>query len=159
MSDARAQALGGDISTAVQRLNDLHEALTGPDGSGIIGDARAVFYRDAHHLEPFDDEIHDPDRRLPAPEGAAAARTLAVGGIDARREAGVLIDRARLGLVTAHADAGDSNAMANRAASLDAWHEQHAMALKAWARRTLSDSQIAIFYAVSHLRLKPEYRD
>lgn len=149
LKDARAHAHRGDVVTATQRLVDLHHSLIGPDGGGVIGDARAAFYRDAYRHEPFDAELHDPARLHPSAEEAHAARTAPVGRVDAHRDLGVLIERARRGLVVA---TGNPTA-------IDTWHEQHATAIRAWARRTLSDSQIALTAATNYLRLLPEFRD
>lgn len=147
--DAAAHARQGDVVTAAQRLADLHHSLIGPDGTGAIGDARVAFYRDAWRHDPHDPEIHDPNLMHPAWDGAQAARTAPIGGIDARRDLGLLLERARHGLAT----------VVGNSAAIDTWHQQHATAVRGWARRTLSDSQISINAATGYLRLKPEYRD
>lgn len=153
MADARSHAKIGLVAWATQRLADLHLGLMGPDGSGLIGDARAAAYTYAYHAG-YDPDLHDPDRRYSTAEGARAARTAPIGGVDAHRELGVHVERARLGLIAAQA--GDA---AGRATALDAWHEQHSAALRSWARRRLSDDQVSITAAIGWLRQKPEYRD
>ena len=150
LADARSHAKVGQIATAAQRLADLQFGLLGPDGSGLIGDSRAAFYRHAHHAD-YDPDLHDPARRLPVAEGARAARTAPIGGVDSPRELALLIDRARSGPVLAHAT--------GRPEAFDTWHGQHATALRAWARRRISDDQISITAAVNWLRQKPEFRD
>lgn len=155
--DARSHAALGLIAFASQRLSDLSLSLVGPAGSGIIGDARAAFFR-AAHAGPFDPDLHDPDRRFPTAEGIAAARTAPVGGIDADKELALKLEAARMGLVTAAAVGGEDG-WATRQSAIDTWHEQHATAIRSWARRTLSDSQMAIFHAVVFLRAKPEHRE
>lgn len=155
--EAHAFALVGNLAAATQRLARLQVSLTGPEGSGLIGDARATFYRDVYRIEPFDPELHDLDRHLPTAEAAKTARTVPIGGKDAWRELAAQLEQARGNLIAAYgqqaADAG------NRRAALATWQEQTRTALQAWARRTLSDSQITIHHAVGRLRLKPEYRD
>lgn len=158
-ADARAHALHGDIATAGQRLADLQVALAGPGGSGAIGDARAAFYREAHRQHEFDPDLHDPDRRDPTPEGAAAARSISLFGADQGREVAGLLELARHGLVAAHAGTGSAADARLRDMIIDTWHEQHSTAVRAWARRTLSNSQVAIHAAVGWLMQKPEYRN
>jgi hypothetical protein len=158
-ADARSHARTGHVALAAQRLSDLHHGLIGPDGSGIIGDARAAAYRDAWRLEPHDPELHDPDRRYPTSEGAQAARTAPIGGGDAYRELALLLERARVALVTAHAAAGRSGDAARRATAIDTWHEQHGTAIRRWARGRLSDDQIGIHAATNWLRMRGEFRD
>lgn len=149
LDDAKAHALGGAIATATQRLVDLHHDVAGPDGRGIVGEARAAFYWDSYRLDPFDPEIHDPDRRFPTSEEATAARTAPIGGVDAHRDLAVHIERARRGLVTA----------TGNPAAIATWHQQQMMAMKAWARRTLSDSQVGLMSAIGAHRMRPEFRD
>lgn len=153
-ADIRAHTRTGDLATATQRLADLHHALIGPDGSGAIGDAKAAFLRDG--FGPFDPELHDPARRLPTPEAANAARTAPVMGVDHYREAAGIFDAARSALVTATAPRYDDLAVRN--AAIDTWHGQHSGAVRAWVKRTLSNSQMAIHRVVGEWRLKPEYR-
>jgi hypothetical protein len=152
---ARALAATGDIRDAVESLVELHSSLIDRDGYGAIGDARISFYRDVYRHGPFDPDIHDPDRRFPTAESAEAVRTAPVGGIDAHRELGGLIDRARRALVIASA-VGDP---AVRASALATWYQQQSTAIGAWARRTLSDSQMSLHYVENWLRLKPEFRE
>lgn len=154
LDDAHAHANRNNIPIAAIRLIDLHHALAGPHGHGLIGDARAAFYRDAH--DDFDESIHDPDRRHPTPEGMTAARTAPIGGIDSHRQLGLHIDQARVGLVTAMAGRADPSI---RQSLIDTWHSQTRDMLVGWARRTLSDSQVALNGAVSFLRLRQEFRD
>lgn len=143
MDDAAAHARLGDLATATRRLAELRQAL-----ARIVGDTRASAYRDAHR--DFDPEIHDPGRRLPDPETAAAVRAMPIGGRDAGRELEMLIDEARQALVLAVAT-GMPDAVTG-------WRGQQGDAVRAWARRTLSDGQCAIFWATRHARIKAELR-
>lgn len=152
--DVRAHARTGNLAGAARRLAELQQALIGPNGSGLIGDARASFFRDA--FGPFDPELHDPMRRVPMPAAVDVARTAPILGRHAYIDATHLIDHARSDLVVASAPRhADRDALH---AAIDTWHDRHSGAIRAWARRTLSDSQMAIHRVVADWRLKPEYR-
>ena len=155
MSDARAHAKVGDLATATRRLTSLHHGLIGPHGEGVIGDARAAFYRDVH--DAFDPEIHDPSRRFPVPEESQVIRQTPINGRDAHRDLAGLIDQSRQGLTIAATSMG-MMADAGSWTAIDTWHAQHSATIQSWARRTLSDNQMAIASAVGHLRIKPELR-
>jgi len=160
VADARSHAEAGRVFEANQRLAELRRNLLDDvSGSGsLLSNARAAFYRQAFHAEPYDDRIHRDIR--PDPAGELAARFSLVAGrnqyLDARLKIEEVTGSMRgLGAVQA---TGLGYPPGNWPARWDGWQKRHTDALTGHVHGALSDAQMALTEAVSRVRVKPELR-
>jgi hypothetical protein len=106
LTDARAHAALGSLSTATARLGELSQQLV-----DHIGDARAHFYRAAyprHRRDGLDPAIHDMSA-APTPEGETAVRRVEVLGRRAARPADVAGPRRTLELANCDSRGGKND--------------------------------------------------
>lgn len=155
LADARALAEIGRMDAAEARLDELRAGLAGGRGTGLVPDARAAFYRQAHGraILAFDPAIH---RELaPDPGGEAVARTGRIGALsaDVPAEARAHAAAAARELAAVAAAPGDS-----RGPALDAWEARHRAAIAGWAAGALSEGQVALTQAVARLHVEPGLR-
>jgi hypothetical protein len=128
-------------------LTELTEALT-----RHVADARGHFYGaafDRHRRDGLDPAIHDTTP-APTPEGEAAARNAQVLGRNYVNDVLDLVSDTGAGL--------DSAVLAGGGEFLDGWEIDHRQALTARVHSELSNSQTAIFEAVKHILVMPQFR-
>jgi len=158
LADARSHAEAGRVFEANQRLAELRRNLL-DDVSGqgsLLSNARAAFYRQAFHAEPFDGRIHRDVR--PDPAGELAARFSQIAGrnqyLDTRLKIEEITGSMRgLGAVQA---AGIGYPPDNWPARWDGWQKRHTEALTGHVHGALSDAQMASTEAVGRVRVKRE---
>jgi hypothetical protein len=160
LADARVHSEAGRTFEANSRLNELRrDLLDAPaaDGGSLLSNARAAFYRQAFHAEPFDPAIHRELR--PDPAGELAARFSLIGGrnqyIDGRLKIEEAIGSLR-GLGDVATIMRDSKPPEHWRRQYDSWQARHTEGLTAHIRGTLSDAQMSLYSAVGQLRIKPE---
>jgi hypothetical protein len=132
LEDARAHAAGGRIAEAHGRIAELQGALAGPRGTGLIAEARAQFFRDAHG---------SPDR-----EAEAVARTFEVLGRNAALQLSRLAALAAQDLTIVAAVPEPL-----RESALAAWEATHRRRLAGLAHQSLSDGQVALTEATARV--------
>jgi hypothetical protein len=160
LADARAHAEAGRTFEANQRLAELRRELFDretADGGSLLSNARAAFYRQGFHAEPFDLAIHRP--LYPGQAGELAARFSLIGGRNQYLDARLLIEDAvgsLRGLASTAAILRDSKPPEHWPAQFDGWERRQAGRLTSHFRSALSDAQMALYSAVGQLRIKPE---
>jgi len=155
LADARSHAEAGRTFEANQRLAELRRALLDDQGS-LLSNARAAFYKQAFHAEPFDSRIHRDVR--PDPAGELAARFSLIAGrnqyLDVRLKIEETVGSMRgLGAVQA---TGLGYPAGNWPARWDGWQKRQTEALTGHVHGALSDAQMSLTEAVSRVRVKPE---
>jgi hypothetical protein len=147
LEDARAHAAAGSPPTATGRLRELTHSLT-----RHVSDSRAHFYRSAfaqHARKGLDPDVHDLGLG-PTPEGEAAVRKATIMNRDIAFDLVDMVSDAEAGLQSA--------ALAGGGDFLESWASESRDRIVSRVRTELSDSQIAIFEAVGHILVKPEFR-
>jgi hypothetical protein len=150
IDDASQHAAAGKLSTAEQRLSELHGSL-----ARHISDARPSFFRQAFRQhQPLDPAVHQTSL-APTAEAEAAARDARILGRSYDLDFRDLVEDARAAL--------QSVALAKQSSGPDApyleqWAAEHGQRITARAQSELSNSQIAIFEAVGQILIKPEFR-
>jgi len=159
IADARAHAEAGRTFEANERISELRRALL-DDQSGtgsLLSNARAAFYKQAFHAEPFDGRIHRELR--PEPAGELAARFAAIGGrnqyLDARIKLEEITGSLR-GLGNVATILRDSEPAGHWTGQYDGWQTRHTDGLTRHVHLALGDAQTALTEAVSRVRIKPE---
>jgi len=161
LADARAHAEAGRTFDASQRLAELRRNLLDDmSGAGsLLSNARAAFYKQAFHAEPFDGRVHRDV--LPDPAGELAARFSLIGGrnqyLDARMKLEEITGSLR-GLGDVATIAGDSKPAEHWRAQFDGWQKRHTEGLTRHMHLALSDARAALTTAVSDVRVKPSVR-
>jgi hypothetical protein len=159
LADARAHAEAGRPFEANERIAELRRQLVDDqagDGS-LLSNARAAFYRQGFHAEPFNPAIH---RQIgPDPAGELAARFALVGGRNQYLDARILLEDivgSLRGLGDARTIVGDTKPPEYWRAQFDGWHGRKTAALVSHIHAALSDAQMSLYSAVEQLRIKPE---
>jgi hypothetical protein len=161
LGDARAHAEAGRVFEANDRIAELRRRLI-DDQSGegsILSNARAAFYRQAFHAEPFDPRIHQ--ELGPEPAGELAARFSQIAGRNQYVDTRLVIEEiggSLRGLRDSQTIVGDAKGADYWQGQWDAWHKRHAERLTTHMCLTLSDAQMALHSAVGEMRIKPELR-
>lgn len=143
----RRAAQGRSTQAACNRLDELWDAMCGPtsaSNSGLIRDARAIFYEESfERWKPFiPEELWVKDNPGPTAAGINEARTAPVHGYDVRQEFAVPIDRAKRSLQAAIVRCGHSSTPEHVATDiLEGWAERARQSLFRVARSSLSDGQ------------------
>ena len=119
------------------------------DVSQWMAEARSSFFKAAFREVPHDPAIHQVIR--PEPLAEAVARTAPIGGRDQYADLKAAVDAAEQSLRVLAAANGSPE-------QFGAWQEGQRTRLLALVRRMLSDAQIALTEAISHIRVKPELR-
>jgi hypothetical protein len=158
LADTRAHAEAGRALEANERLAELRrDLIDDQSGAGsLLSNARAAFYRQAFHAEPFDDRIHRELR--PDPAGELAARFSLIAGRNQYLDARLLIEEitgSMRGLAAVQA-ADIGYGPDNWPARWDGWQKRHTEALTSHVHGTLSDAQMALTEAVGRVRIKTE---
>ncbi len=161
LADARAHAEAGRWPEADQRFTELRQRLL-DDQSGtgsLLSNARAAFYRQAFHHEPFDGRIH-ADGIRPEPAGELTARFAAIGGRNQYVEARKVLDGVKESLrhLAAVRDSDDNRAVEPWPERFDGWLRRQRDAVTEHIQGALSDAQISLSEAVFRIRIKPELR-
>jgi hypothetical protein len=152
---ARLQVKSRSYKAAESRLLELRTALIGPTPqalTGLLRDARAAFFAEAFGLwKPLlDPDYYNLDVE-PTQQGRNTARGAIIHGIDLYREMAGVFEPARRGLFTAVNLAAGLNTPHDRAAQIiETWRKQSTDRISQACAVTLSDSQLALFYAVEH---------
>jgi hypothetical protein len=150
LADAAAHARGDNMLAAHERLNELRAGLTGGQPQGaLLGNARAAFYRQAFHHHPHDPALHSEPPLRPEPAGEMTARIAEILGRNQYRDLRDLINETGQSL---------DRTAAVSTELLPAWEVRERERLISAVTAALSDAQIALSEAVSHIRIKPELR-
>jgi hypothetical protein len=163
-ADARAHAERGSTIEANARLRGLTAELGGslakPE-TGLVGEARAAFYRDSFALQRrrLDPEVHDLDL-APSADDVLVAQRHPIGGRHfplaiqdiVTDDAGRSLDMAIAVVMT-----GDTSPGAKQAV-LDTWQRKYSEKAAARVESELKTTAIALYEAVGRLMLRPEYR-
>ncbi len=155
IADARAHAEAGRMDQAAQRLEELRRGLLDDQtGKGsLLSNARAAFYRQAFHHEPFDPALHDPVR--PDQAGELAARFSDIAGRNQYQDLRRAIEEMTGILKRLQAVVAQD---ANKSERFDVWQTRERERLIGLIGTALSDAQVALSEAVSRVRIKPELR-
>jgi len=153
LADARSHAEAGRTFEANQRLAELRRALLDDQGS-LLSNARAAFYKQAFHAEPFDSRIHRDVR--PDPAGELAARFSLIAGrnqyLDVRLKIEETVGSMRgLGAVQA---SGIGYRDGTWPARWDGWQKRHTDGLTSHMNTALSNAQTTLTDAVGQLMVK-----
>ena len=143
------------MDRAAERLEELRRGLVDDQtGKGsLLSNARASFYRQAFHHEPFDPALHDPVR--PDQAGELAARFADIAGRNQYQDLRRTIEDAGTSLKRLQAVVAQDT---NKADHFDLWQNRQRDRLLAHTGTALSDAQVALSEAVSRIRVKPELR-
>jgi len=159
LADARSHAEAGRTFEANERLAELRRGLLDDQsGSGsLLSNARAAFYKQGFHVEPFDPRIHRELR--PDPAGELAARFSLIGGRNQYLDGRILIEEitgSLRGLGDVMTIMRDSKPPDYWRGQFDGWQQRQTEALTSHVHGALSDAQMALYEAVGRVRIKSE---
>ena len=166
--DARPTRQAGRTTEASARMAELTTSLVGTttairnglviSGGGVLSDARALFYRQAFHEQPFDPAVHDDV--APEATGEVAARFSPIGGRNQHDDVRQTIGKASMTL-RALSDAAKTAGPGPDAfwpTAFASWQSNVTQTLTNRLHGTLSDAQMALCEAVAQVRIKPALR-
>jgi hypothetical protein len=148
---------------AASRLDELRISLVGPAAGslrGVLRDAREAFYCHAFDAwRPYASAPHYKQDVGPSQEGINTVRGAPIHGRAMEHDISPLIVGAKRDLLTAVGRGGHSEADEQTGVDLiESWRRRVTDTLGARCAALLSDSQIALFFAVENLLQSDTYR-